>query len=90
LQKGSNQQGIVKSDSLHSPSRCVPSELCVNLKKGDMKYENKKVTVAGAGTLGSQIAWQTAFYGFNVTVYDPFDESIETAKSYLAMYSIHY
>ena len=55
-----------------------------------MKYENKKVTVAGAGTLGSQIAWQTAFYGFNVTVYDPFDESIETAKSYLAMYSIHY
>lgn len=42
----------------------------------------KNVTIAGAGTLGSQIAWQTAFKGFNVTVYDPFDESIEKAKSY--------
>jgi len=42
----------------------------------------KNITVAGAGTLGSQIAWQTAFHGFNVTVYDPFDESIEKAKSY--------
>jgi len=42
----------------------------------------KNITVAGAGTLGSQIAWQTAFHGFNVTVYDPFDASIEKAKSY--------
>jgi len=42
----------------------------------------KNVTVAGAGTLGSQIAWQTAFHGFNVSVYDPFEESIEKAKSY--------
>jgi 3-hydroxybutyryl-CoA dehydrogenase len=42
----------------------------------------KNVTVAGAGTLGSQIAWQTAFHGFNVCVYDPFGKSIEKAKAY--------
>ena len=31
--------------------------------------EIKNVTIAGGGTLGSQIAWQTAFMGFNVIVY---------------------
>ena len=40
------------------------------------------VTVAGGGTLGSQIAWQTAFNGFTVTVYDAFDEGIEASKSF--------
>jgi len=42
----------------------------------------KKVTVAGGGTLGSQIAWQTAFKGFDVTVYDVFDKGIEASKSF--------
>ncbi len=32
----------------------------------------KNVTIAGGRTLGSQIAWQTAFMGFNVVVYDAF------------------
>lgn len=27
----------------------------------------KKITIAGAGTLGSQIAFQAAFYGFTVS-----------------------
>ena len=30
----------------------------------------KNVTVVGAGVLGSQIAFQAAFFGFNVTLYD--------------------
>ena len=42
----------------------------------------KNVTIAGGGTLGSQIAWQTAFHGFNVTVYDAFDKGIETSKAF--------
>lgn len=42
----------------------------------------KNVTVAGGGTLGSQIAWQTAFKGFKVTVYDAFEKGIETCKNY--------
>lgn len=42
----------------------------------------KYVTIAGGGTLGSQIAWQTAFHGFNVTVYDAFDKGLETSKSF--------
>ncbi len=42
----------------------------------------KKVTVAGGGTLGSQIAWQTAFKGFDATVYDVFDKGIEASKSF--------
>jgi 3-hydroxybutyryl-CoA dehydrogenase len=44
--------------------------------------EIKNVTIAGGGTLGSQIAWQTAFKGFNVTVYDAFDKGIEKSKSF--------
>jgi 3-hydroxyacyl-CoA dehydrogenase len=31
-----------------------------------------KITTAGAGTMGSQVAWQMAFHGKHVTVYpDP-------------------
>ncbi|ASK30170.1 3-hydroxybutyryl-CoA dehydrogenase [Chryseobacterium sp. T16E-39] len=40
----------------------------------------KNITVAGSGVLGYQIAFQTAFHGFNVTVYDISDEILEQAK----------
>ncbi|PWW08703.1 3-hydroxybutyryl-CoA dehydrogenase [Paenibacillus cellulosilyticus] len=40
----------------------------------------KNVTVAGSGVLGSQIAYQTAFHGFKVTVYDINDEALDKAK----------
>lgn len=40
----------------------------------------KKVTVAGTGVLGSQIAFQTAFKGFEVSAYDINDEALENAK----------
>lgn len=43
----------------------------------------QNVTIAGSGVLGSQIAFQTAFKGFNVTVYDINEDSIETAKQRL-------
>jgi len=42
----------------------------------------KNITVAGAGILGSQIAWQTAFHGFTVTVYDISQEAIERGKNF--------
>lgn len=42
----------------------------------------KNVTIAGGGTLGSQIAWQTAFNGFNVTVYDAFEKGLEKSKQF--------
>ena len=41
----------------------------------------KNISVAGSGVLGYQIAFQTAFYGFNVTVYDINDEVLEKAKA---------
>ncbi|MBD3109311.1 3-hydroxyacyl-CoA dehydrogenase [Bacillus sp. AGMB 02131] len=40
----------------------------------------KKVTVAGSGVLGSQIAYQTAFKEFEVAVYDINDEMLNMAK----------
>lgn len=40
----------------------------------------KEVTVAGSGVLGSQIAFQTALHGFQVTVYDISDEAIAKGK----------
>jgi len=45
-----------------------------------MKFKN--ITIAGGGTLGSQVAWQTAFSGFNVTVYDAFNNGIEASKQF--------
>jgi len=42
----------------------------------------KNVMIAGGGTLGSQIAWQTAFHGFNVTVYDAFEKGVEASKNF--------
>ncbi|KAA0547093.1 3-hydroxyacyl-CoA dehydrogenase [Bacillus sp. BGMRC 2118] len=43
-----------------------------------MNYKN--ITVAGSGVLGSQIAFQTAYFGFNVSIYDINDEALERAK----------
>lgn len=40
----------------------------------------KNVTVAGGGVLGSQIAFQTAFSGFPVNLYDISDEALEKTK----------
>lgn len=40
----------------------------------------KNVTVAGSGVLGSQIAFQTAFKGFDVTIWLRSEGSIERAK----------
>lgn len=40
----------------------------------------KNVTVAGAGVLGSQIAFQSAYKGFNLTVWVRSEGSIERAK----------
>lgn len=53
-----------------------------------MSYKN--VTIAGSGVLGSQIAFQTAFFGFNVTVYDINDAAIEHAKQLFAKHKETY
>jgi 3-hydroxyacyl-CoA dehydrogenase len=41
----------------------------------------KKVTLAGSGVLGSQIAFQTAFHGYAVMVYDISDDILEKSKT---------
>ncbi|MBF6171835.1 3-hydroxyacyl-CoA dehydrogenase [Nocardia blacklockiae] len=45
-----------------------------------MTIEIRKVTVLGTGVLGSQIAFQTAFRGFDVTAYDISDEAVAAAR----------
>ena len=42
--------------------------------------EIKKVTVAGGGVLGAQIAYAAAFHGFDVTIWGRSEGSIERAK----------
>lgn len=44
--------------------------------------ETRKVMIAGAGTLGSQVAWQTAFHGFEVTVYDVSEKGLEQGRAF--------
>src|SRR5580692_3756989 len=46
-----------------------------------MNYKN--ITVAGTGVLGSQIAYQTAYKGFHVNVYDVSEEVLRHARERL-------
>jgi len=50
-----------------------------------MKISN--VTIAGAGTLGSQIVWQTGLNGFNVKVFETFEKGLEVGKVYHQKYA---
>lgn len=43
----------------------------------------KRITVAGSGVLGSQIAFQTAFHGYDVALYDISDAVLEKASATL-------
>lgn len=45
----------------------------------------KNVAVAGSGVLGGQIAFQTAFHGFTVKLYDINDEVLAKAKKGLKL-----
>lgn len=47
---------------------------------GEIIMNLQNVTVAGSGVLGSQIAFQSAFFGYAVTVYDINDQAINNAK----------
>ena len=40
-----------------------------------------KLTVIGAGVLGGQIAWQSAFRGKDVIVYDLYEEGLERCRT---------
>jgi 3-hydroxybutyryl-CoA dehydrogenase len=42
------------------------------------------VSVLGAGVLGSQIAWHTAFKGKAVVLYDKFDDGLDAARTAIA------
>ncbi|WP_067699570.1 3-hydroxyacyl-CoA dehydrogenase [Nocardia jejuensis] len=46
-----------------------------------MTIDIRKVTVLGTGVLGSQIAFQSAFRGFDVTAYDISDDALEAART---------
>ncbi|SFM27484.1 3-hydroxyacyl-CoA dehydrogenase [Pelosinus propionicus] len=53
-----------------------------------MNYKN--ITIAGSGVLGSQIAFQTAYKGFTVSVYDINQQAIDTAKERLHQLKLNY
>ena len=49
-----------------------------------------KITTAGAGTMGSQVAWQMAFHGKRVTVYDAIPAGLEHGKALHQEYAQHF
>ena len=49
-----------------------------------------KITTAGAGTMGSQVAWQMAFHGKDVTVYDAIPAGLEKGKALHREYAEHF
>lgn len=40
-----------------------------------------RLTVLGAGVLGGQIAWHSAYHGKVVTVFDPFDDALDRCRA---------
>lgn len=46
----------------------------------------KTLTVAGGGVLGSQIAYQAAYKGFPVTIYDINEDALNAAKKEYKLY----
>ncbi|ENH96228.1 3-hydroxybutyryl-CoA dehydrogenase [Gracilibacillus halophilus YIM-C55.5] len=50
----------------------------------------KQITVAGSGVLGSQIAFQTAYKGFDVTVYDITEDALDEARNRFNKLKEHY
>ena len=50
-----------------------------------MTFDN--VTTAGAGTMGSQVAWQMAFHGKHVTVYDAIPAGLDKGKAFHQEYA---
>jgi 3-hydroxybutyryl-CoA dehydrogenase len=49
-----------------------------------------RITTAGAGTMGSQVAWQMAFHGKDVTVYDAIPAGLEKGKALHRDYAEHF
>ena len=49
-----------------------------------------KITTAGAGTMGSQVAWQMAFHGKDVVVYDASPEGLQKGKALHLEYADHF
>nr|WP_278926102.1 3-hydroxyacyl-CoA dehydrogenase [Staphylococcus auricularis] len=54
------------------------------ITRGVKYMDIKNVVVAGGGVLGSQIAFQSSFHDFNVTVYDINDDALGKAKDRLS------
>jgi 3-hydroxybutyryl-CoA dehydrogenase len=48
------------------------------------------ITTAGAGTMGSQVAWQMAFHGKDVVVYDAIPAGLEHGKELHEEYAEHF
>jgi len=53
-------------------------------KENNMTIRIDRVTVLGTGVLGSQIAYETAYSGFEVMAYDISDEIVNTARNRFA------
>src|SRR4029450_14154925 len=49
-----------------------------------------KTAAAGAGTMGSQVAWQMAFHGKHVTVNDAIAAGLEKGKAFHLEYAEHF
>jgi 3-hydroxybutyryl-CoA dehydrogenase len=49
-----------------------------------------KLTVIGAGVLGGQIAWHSAYKGKTVIVFDPYDDALERCREAQQQYAIIY
>lgn len=82
LYKDNRFAAFLAEQPVHSVAIC--------LYKHVYKMEIKNVTVFGAGVLGTQIAFQTAYHRFNVTLYDLTDELLNRARERFQELAVRY
>lgn len=58
--------------------------------EGFANMDFERITTAGAGMMGSQVAWQMAFHGKRVTVYDAHPEGLESGKAQHRRFAQHF
>ena len=68
--------------------RVEPLRPTADRRSATMSFTN--IATAGAGTMGSQVAWQMAFHGKHVTVYDAIPAGLEKGRELHRTYAEHF
>src|SRR5262249_55913272 len=91
-QRGDGAESLTPAGSATHPSAAGGKTRQSQAYRNDdgINMNLTKITTAGAGTMGSQVAWQMAFHGKQVIVYDATPAGLEKGKAFHREYAEHF